>query len=211
MDSILQLPWTPIYKQETCELPTSSDDIMGYYALAFTVLFTVLVFGFEALIDARQRVANQITEFPKQLETVVNKIDADRSSAKKKDGADKKDDETLLSQLQAKFEKAQLYGADKIMFSIVSSIYDTIETVWFLMLGFLPYAWDMAVDIGKSRMPFGKTVESEIGITMIFLLLVQVIGMVTSFPFEVVSDDYLKVHCCRNNLKLDDINRILNI
>lgn len=192
MDSILQLPWTPIYKQETCELPTSSDDIMGYYALAFTVLFTVLVFGFEALIDVRQRVANQITEFPKQLETVVNKIDADRSSVKKKDGADKKDDETLLSQLQAKFEKAQLYGTDKIMFSIVSSIYDTIETVWFLMLGFLPYAWDMAVDIGKSRMPFGKTVESEIGITMIFLLLVQVIGMCTSFPFEVYSTFHIE-------------------
>lgn len=103
-------------------------------------------------------------------------------------GKDKLDkDKPILPQLKDKFQKAQAYGRDKISFGMVSSFYGTTESVAFLLLGFLPYAWDASVQIGSSYFGWKDEQEHEIKISLIFLLLTTIVGMVTSLPFEIYS------------------------
>jgi STE24 endopeptidase len=155
------------------------------------VAFTVFVYAFEGSLDARQKAAYQKTTFPKELETTVAKIDAERKNQK---GGDGKKDETkseeegtkpLLEQLQAKFKNSQTYGLDKINFGMLASTYDTLETVAFLVTGFLPYIWDQSSTLGETY--FGWSSEDEIKISLVFLLITTIIGTITSLPFELYS------------------------
>lgn len=149
------------------------------------------------------------TEFPKQLEITVSQIDAEFVAANKsstdtnKDSSssststntetkqqDQTDDQPnrnapLLPQLQTKFIKAQSYGSDKISFGMLMELYGLIETVVFLLLGFLPYSWDLSKRLGANNGYY--QVEGEIGVSLIFLLLTSLLGMVTSLPFELYS------------------------
>ena len=165
---VLELPWTPLYTQSggfggAGPGGTSDEDPspFGYYALAATVAFTVFVYAFEGSLDSRQKSAYQKTEFPKQLEVTVAKIDEERkkkfeSDAKsskqqqkqkegeesskeetKEGGESKKEEEEetfkpLLDQLKSKFVKAQSYGLDKINLGMFASTFDTFESVSFV-------------------------------------------------------------------------------
>jgi len=169
-------------------------------------MFTTFVFLFENYLDLRQKRAYHATEFPKELEEIVQKMDTemDREQKSKESEDDKKDttneeskkeEETdgtqpktdrnkpILPQLRSTFQKAQAYGKDKIQFSIIHSFYEVTESVAFLLLGFLPYLWDCAEVIGKNHIPYMK-VESEIGVSLVFMGLVTVVGTITSLPFE---------------------------
>ena len=107
------------------------------------------------------------------------------------DGDDKKKAEPLLTKLQDKFKSSQSYGLDKINFGMVSSSYDTLESVTFLLTGFLPYTWDMAVQLGNQYMGYTPE-EDEIKISLIFLLLITLVGTVTSLPFELYSTFFIE-------------------
>src|SRR6056300_629622 len=113
------LPLTPLYTQSGSA--GSADEngeysLLSYWSLAATVGFTLFVYAFEGNLDARQKAAYQKTNFPKELETTVSKIDSERAKegkeAEKK--KDKDETKTLLEQLQAKFKSSQAYGLDKI-------------------------------------------------------------------------------------------------
>ena len=102
-----------------------------------------------------------------------------------------KDDDTsatkpLLPQLHAKFDKSQAYGLDKIQFGMLASCYDTTESIAFLLLGFFPYCWDVAAQCGKDWFNWAEA-DHEIKISLLFLLLVTLVGTVTSLPFELYS------------------------
>jgi hypothetical protein len=211
----LGLPWTPLYTQSggfnpsgglslAAKTSTTGDAEYGpllYWSLAATVAFTLFVYAFEGSLDARQKRAYQRTEFPQQLKTTVAKIDAEgyhrKSKAKddKDGGADKDEDDgkkdrivdgkPLLEQLESKFTSSQSYGLDKINFGMFASTFDTFESVVFLLMGFLPYMWDQSVIVGQTYL--GWTVEDEIKISLIFLLLVTIVGTVMSLPFELYS------------------------
>jgi hypothetical protein len=211
MNKMMDLPWKPFYTQSgTTTTEAEEPSVMATWSLAATIAFMVVVYCFEGSLDARQKAAYLKTTFPKELELTVGKIDADRAvstqkktkkgeaEAKEKKGADdnnEEDDGTkkdkvddskpLLGQLQAKFTSSQAYGLDKINFGMLSSTYDIIESIAFLMLGFLPYMWDMATSLGATWL--GWTPDDEIKITLVFLLLVTLVGTVTSLPFELYS------------------------
>mmetsp|Transcript_9551 Transcript_9551/g.14328 ORF Transcript_9551/g.14328 Transcript_9551/m.14328 type:complete len:499 (-) Transcript_9551:2169-3665(-) len=194
------LPLTPQYTQTggtTKAAATSS--LFGDYAIAATILFTLVVFLFEAYLNFRQRKSYHKTDFPRELETTVGNIDretkssaADKkveSSSKSSSDDDKKDkvdrDAPILPQLKSKFSHAQSYGLDKINFSIFSSTYAVTEEVVFLLYGFLPYVWDKACAVGAK---YGWTeTEHEIKITLLFLGIVTIVGTITSLPFELYS------------------------
>jgi STE24 endopeptidase len=177
LSSKTELPWTPRYTQKSDEVP--SDDPLEYWALALTITFTVLVYAFEGYLDGRQKRAYQVTTFPSQLSTTVTKIDAQH------------DEQTaLLPQLQEKFSSSQNYGLDKISFAMISSAYDTFETIVFLLLGFLPYTWDKSVDV--SHQYFGWTLEDEIKISLVFLAIITMVGTITSLPFEIYSTFFIE-------------------
>lgn len=170
--SKMGLPWTPWYSQSVHDL---TEEVSGleYWALASTVTFIVFVYAFEGMLDCRQKKAYKKTTFPQELAITVAKID------------DEAEHKPILPQLKAKFDNSQSYGLDKINFGMISSTYDTFETVVFLLLGFLPYMWDKAVIMGEKY--FGWTErENEIKITLIFLVLVTLFGRATSLPFELV-------------------------
>jgi STE24 endopeptidase len=177
LSSKTELPWTPRYTQKSDKVP--SDDPLEYWALALTITFTVLVYAFEGYLDGRQKRAYQVTTFPSQLSTTVTKIDAQH------------DEQTaLLPQLQEKFSSSQNYGLDKISFAMISSAYDTFETILFLLLGFLPYTWDKSVDL--SHQYFGWTLEDEIKISLVFLAIITMVGTITSLPFEIYSTFFIE-------------------
>jgi STE24 endopeptidase len=191
------LPWKPMYTQSGGFGFTKSNDEgvdpisnpFLYWSLALTVAFTVVVFLFEGSLDGRQKKAYQKTEFPRELEQTVAKIDAQgytTAATKTDDQTTREEEQPLLQQLQAKFKSSQLYGLDKINFGMVASTYDTLEAVAFLLTGFLPYTWDMAVKIGNTYMGYSLE-ENEIKISLIFLLLITLVGTVTSLPFELYS------------------------
>jgi len=202
------LPWRPWYSQVGCDARSSAEDYspLEYWIVAATIFFTVTVYVFENYLNQRQQLAYEETEFPKQLEVTVSKIDAElvltsSSSTKdttsttkattttntetKEDDKDKPDrNAPLLPQLQTKFTKAQSYGLDKVSFAMVTELYDLIETVAFLLLGFLPYSWDLAKRLGDNNY---YKIEGEIGVSLIFLLITSLLGMITSLPFELYS------------------------
>jgi len=152
-----------------------------------------------------------LLEFPKELKSVITEIDnelkqngmikeeqppkEEQSEEDEGQGTDGKINQKadvkskkhslFLPQLKSKFSKSQAYGYDKITFGIISSIYDTTEILVFMLIGFLPYIWDVATRVGKEGTLF-VTVTGEIGISLIFLAFIQLIGMVTSLPFELV-------------------------
>lgn len=183
------LPLKPLYTQSggTSGSVDSEVSVLAYWSLAATIAFTLFVYAFEGSLDARQKAAYQRTNFPKELETTVSKIDSERVKEQKQDDKQKNenDKKPLLEQLQAKFKSSQAYGLDKINFGMISSTYDTVESVIFLLVGFLPFMWDKSVAIGQSY--FGWTPDDEIKITLIFLLVTTIVGTITSLPFELYS------------------------
>lgn len=181
-DHFGSLPWTPVYSQQPSEGLTF-DTPLYVYALIGTIAFTLAVYAMEGYLDGRQRAAYCKTDFPPELAETVSQIDQERASTK----TESKDDpnEPLLPQLTAKFKKSQAYGLDKINFGMIASLYDTLESVVFMAIGFMPYMWDYAVQVSAG---FGWTeAEYEIRISLVFLLLVTLVGTVTSLPFEVYS------------------------
>jgi STE24 endopeptidase len=189
MNSKFQLPWSPWYTQ-TGETVTGGDDdssnVLAYWTLAATIAFTVFVYSLEGNLDSRQKESYQKTSFPSELQLTVAKIDAERSKDQKNSDKDESVKPPLLEQLQAKFKSAQAYGLDKINFGMITSTYETLESVSFLILGFLPYIWDLSVKTGEHF--FGLTEsENEIKITLIFLAITTIIETIKSMPFELYS------------------------
>jgi len=213
------LPWRPSYAQYSGdnESMETSTTVMETYAVALTILFTVFVFALEHVLDQRQANAYKQTEFPKQLEVSVSKIDAEQKKKQKGNGdaattaKDNNDDEKtknkeesssnkkegvdtskpILPQLQEKFTKSQLYGLDKINFAMFSATYGVAESVTFLMLGYLPYIWDTSVALGERWFDLNES-DNEIKVTLIFLLVTTIIGMITGLPFELYSTFHIE-------------------
>ena len=168
---------TPLYKQEGCEAILSDD----WYASAVTctVIFTLLVYILEASLDDMQYAAYKIKDFPAKIKEVVMRVDSKGGvKQKKEEGDDKKEEEfggLLLPRLEKTFESAQVYGVDKIRFQMFSQLYKLIESLAFLLTGFMPYMWDISVGIYD---------KGEIGTSLVFLGLTTIIGTITELPFE---------------------------
>jgi hypothetical protein len=190
INQMFALPWTPFYTQSGGDATTGEEtgevSLLAMWSLAATIAFTLFVYAFEGSLDARQKAAYNKTAFPKELEMTVSKIDADSKKKKSSDSNNADDDsKPLLEQLKGKFKSSQVYGLDKINFGMFASTYDTLESVAFLLLGFLPYAWDKSAELGESY--FGWTAEDEIKVSLIFLLLTTIVGTITALPFELYS------------------------
>mmetsp|Transcript_14978 Transcript_14978/g.31760 ORF Transcript_14978/g.31760 Transcript_14978/m.31760 type:complete len:507 (-) Transcript_14978:31-1551(-) len=208
----MDLPLTPRYSQLTGKgspPAASGDDLFSTYAVVATILFTLVVFLFESYLSLRQKSSYHKTEFPNELEMTVGKIDGERAKELKdkkaedeeptttegesKEGEDGEDAKAkvdrnapLLPQLQSKFEAAQSYGLDKVKFSLFSSSYSVVEGVTFLLLGFMPWIWDVSCNFGSSNFGWTES-ENEIKISLVFLMFTTIIGTVTSLPFELYS------------------------
>lgn len=185
--------------------------------MALTVLFTVAVFLFEHFLNKRQASAYKTTEFPKQLLETVSKIDSEKKGENDKNDSkstkmDKVDrDKPILPQLEDKFSASQEYGTDKIQFQMISSGYNLVEEISFLLLGFLPWIWDISVNVGEMYFGVNES-DNEIKITLIFLGISTIIGTITSMPFEVSSNNpnFLKMSIFHLDTKILFLNKLKN-
>ena len=153
--------------------------------MAATILFTVAVYALEGYLDGRQKASYQKTEFPKELETTVGAIDRERQLAKT-ETEEAPSKQPLLPQLREKFLKAQAYGLDKIQFGMIAHTYDTVESIVFLLVGFLPYIWDVSCRVAM-RLGSWKEGSNDIKVSLVFLGITTVISTLTSLPFELYS------------------------
>lgn len=175
LDSFASLPWKPLYTQSGGSMKATPEETFLYYGLALTVAFTVLVYGFESYLDSRQMASFHKVDFPEALEKTVSAIDGSG-----------KQHEALLPKLQEKFKKAQSYGLDKIRFGMIAALYDVLESLSFLLIGFMPYAWDLSLAKGQAWFGWNEK-DQEILITLMFLGVVMVVGTMTSLPFSLWS------------------------
>jgi len=205
------LPWTPYYTQSRFPYGGGDpldvqheETLLSTYVIAATVIFSMTVFTFENMLDRRQAKAYLKTDFPSELETTVAKIDAEKKGTKndekvvedkteekteekkEESAADKKNKvdklKPLLPQLREKFEKSQLYGTDKLKFSMFSSTFDTFMTMLSLLCGDAVYGWDISRSIVEHY--GGSEKDDEIKITLVLLGLLSIWSALLSLPFE---------------------------
>jgi STE24 endopeptidase len=175
LDRFASLPWQPIYTQSGGRMEATSEEPFLFYGLALTVAFTVLVYGFESYLDSRQMTSFHKDDFPEALEKIVSTIDASD-----------KQQENLLPKLQEKFKNAQSYGLDKIRFGMIAALYDVLESLSFLLVGFMPYLWDLSMAKGQAWFGWSEQ-DHEIWISLIFVGIVTIVGTITSLPFSLWS------------------------
>lgn len=83
------------------------------------------------------------------------------------------------------FEKARLYGIDKAQFEIFKSILcDILIVSTELYFGFVGYLWNVARSY-TSHIHLNP--DSEIYVSCIFLIIVNLIGVVKELPFSIFS------------------------
>ena len=129
--------------------------------LGLTIGFTVLIFVLEAYLDFRQLSTFYSTKsLPSELTDHVS-------------------DET--------FKKSNEYGKDKFGFKMIESAFMFIEGVAFVLLGYLPFTWDLSNNI-VGRMGILSTDYSnlfqEIVITWVFVVILTLIDTVITIPFS---------------------------
>eukprot|EP00566_Odontella_aurita_P014304 CAMPEP_0113568800 /NCGR_PEP_ID=MMETSP0015_2-20120614/24052_1 /TAXON_ID=2838 /ORGANISM="Odontella" /LENGTH=526 /DNA_ID=CAMNT_0000471385 /DNA_START=15 /DNA_END=1595 /DNA_ORIENTATION=+ /assembly_acc=CAM_ASM_000160 len=91
-------PFRPLYTQ-TGSIPSPEEEVsLEHYALLLTIAFTVVVYALEATLDFRQRGAYQGSDFPRELEDTVRRLDEeaakDAKEAKEKEGDEQKGETT---------------------------------------------------------------------------------------------------------------------
>lgn len=82
---------------------------------------------------------------------------------------------------QETFEKARLYSLDKSIFEFWSSLWNQFETTIILVLGGIPYLWNVAT---TTMQHFGYSSEYEISISIAFVLYSTLYSTVTSLPWS---------------------------
>jgi len=219
----LDLPWKPYYTQLHVGFERNDRDPFNWFeqnvslenlTVALTILVTISIYTFEHILDERQRKMYYSREFPKDLEEVVREIDRDdersgdklcKSEDVSHDEVEGKNDEKkvgkkeakkpMLPQLISKFDKSQHYSLDKLSFGILHDAYTTMETIVFILLGALPYTWDMAFNVVQQYYPWSntqiatfdsKSYEShhEVVITLVFFAITTLLGTVSSLPWD---------------------------
>lgn len=154
----------PVYKQATFD-PNQASEVPYLF---LTVLFIVLMYALETYLDYRQlsKLLNSPV-LPKELSSYVS---------------------------DEKFVKSNSYSSDKFVFKLCESFFGFCETVLFILLGYLPYAWDLSTQVvhhfgvssSNNNSSYSDLFE-EICITWVFILLLTLLDTAINLPFSLYS------------------------
>jgi STE24 endopeptidase len=148
----------PWYRQQ--EWNSQSSDDIPY--LGLTVVFGVLVFLFESYIDMRQ-----LSNF-KTIKTLPRELTG-----------------TIPDDV---FQKSSLYGADKLSFSRFETCCSFIFSLYLLLAGWFPYAWDLSINSRNHLITTPLSpLMSEIVTTLLFVFLTSAVDTIFSLPFSLYS------------------------
>ena len=147
----------PTYKQEGWEEPSASIPF-----LAYTLVFTSCMFALEYYLDFRQwSKFGSARSIPPELK------------------------HPLIS--EEMFKRSLAYGRDKLSFGLVESIVLFAESMALVLLGYLPFAWDVAstwcLKLGLIGDSSGSMYQ-EIVITSVFVFLLTLHDTLVGIPFS---------------------------
>lgn len=194
MDAFLAIK--PMYTQE-------GAGASAYPYMAATIVFTLLMQCWERYLDWRQH--KRITErgllIPEELTALVAQIgtgggsaaastkgakDGDDASAAS-DGTDASSTpEALLAKLKEKAPASQAYALEKSRFKFYSSTWGLVKGLAFVLLGAMPYFWDVADATGAEWFP-GTADAREIKVSLLFYGLWEVVDTVLNLPWAIYS------------------------
>ncbi|KAI9988975.1 hypothetical protein PInf_022696 [Phytophthora infestans] len=145
------------------------------------LIFMTVVYLLETYLDIRQHRKLHDKQFPKPLTEAIEglgsynikKKDEKEPEDDKREDADAQEEEetTLLAAIQAKFDKSRAYGLDKSTFGFVHGVYNQLEAIAFLLLGYLPFVWTMS---GKALLFLGLDADNEIYRALMLLTLTTI-------------------------------------
>ncbi|KAG0146678.1 hypothetical protein CROQUDRAFT_657028 [Cronartium quercuum f. sp. fusiforme G11] len=155
------------------------------------------VFAFEFYLRLRQIPHLRLEKPPTSIAPYLVASNDPKASERKEDSDEPNKELTA----QETFEKSQLYALDKIKFSLITSVVDQIET-WALLSRFIPIyfgsnpsqptsgianLWNYAVELAnrwdQSSVPSKlKIGTGEIAVSLFFVTLLSLTGMITSIP-----------------------------
>jgi site-specific recombinase len=153
----------PLYRQSAWDATQLGD--VPY--MNITLIFAVIVFVLEYYLDIRQTLAfyTHLSLAPELKGHIT--------------------DET--------FKKSTAYNKDKFSFKMVESLFMFLEGIALILLGYLPYAWDLSTHLAESSGICGllglgalgeSALFSEILVTFVFVLLLTVVDTIVSLPFN---------------------------
>lgn len=153
----------PVYKQDGWKYEEDPSPLKLDY-LAVALYFSIAVFLLEFYLDSRQlRNFRTILKVPNSLKGVVP---------------------------QNKFQQSSAYGADKLAFGCFEGTFMFCEGIALVLLGWLPYAWDLAqaVCLRCGLVSDASTsLWREVMITFVFTLLLSMHDTLLSLPFSIYS------------------------
>ena len=163
-------------------------------------------------------------DVPADLLSIVRGVEADRKAAakvvEKDEDSDKKTnmtstdeatlekDANLVEATIEKFSKAQVYGQDKMEFSIVKSLFDIIVEFMFLAIGTTPYLWVVCVGYASQVSSlnffpnFLKFEDEEYLQTFCFFVVSSLFDTVRSLPWSLWSTFKIEEHHGFNKMTL---------
>lgn len=162
LSSINDLKYLPYYKQKGCN---TVGDINAVFPLLFvTLAFSLTMFLFEFYLDVRQLLNfKRAKNIPVELAGVVP---------------------------DEKFRKSLSYGSDKFHFGLFESGFMYVEGVALILLGWLPFAWDLSAQLASTwgLLGFAKSqLQEEIIITVVFICVLGLHDTIVGLPFSVYS------------------------
>lgn len=147
----------PMYRQEGWAEPSYSTPFLTY-----TLAFAVCMFALEYYLDIRQWLKfGSARSIPSELK------------------------HPLIS--EETFKRSLAYGRDKLSFGLIESVVMFAESVLLILLGYLPYAWDMSSSLCSKLSLISESSGSmyrEIMVTSIFVLLLTIHDTLVGLPFS---------------------------
>jgi len=168
--------------------------------LELAIVFALVVYLWETYLDTRQRsrLASKGGVVPSKLAALVKKLDEEALKALKKEppkreAADKGEEKSekkiedgkMLEKMTSEAPKFQAYGLDKITFGMVKGLFGFCQEHGLVLLGMLPYMWDLASGL-VGRLGYDPS-ESEIFVSLAFAGVYTVIETVLELPWSLYS------------------------
>jgi len=141
------------------------------------LIFSIIMFFFEFYLEIRQLARTKEEEPPKKLFDLLHEIE-------KEDDQKDKNEETLTARITQNFRKAQHYSKDKLVFGLISSLFFQVLEISFLLIGQLPFTWDLSVVLLDRA---GIDESRTIIISLVFFWLLFIQEFFLSLPIELYS------------------------
>lgn len=163
MEALLSFA-SPLYKQKGVE---SSDTAALFFQTSLVI--TAALFAWEGYISLRQRTQYAKSQIPPAVLAAIDLLPSGK--------------EELLQEVQAKLPASQAYGYEKNSFGLVQSSLFFLLGMAALLLGALPYFYDLATQLLLAS-PWPALAQGDIAPQLAFASIFYLYSTALSLPFS---------------------------